>query len=254
MTSSRGAESLRTDIIPYAREQIASLVTASAAATHLPLVAVHDWAIRAAQALIAGDLDAAASLCVIHLPKREVVNAGVASTAGSGLWERLRIDHAVHLRSLSSHPTSPIARSIEWIDSDDHPFLRAGLARGAVALACAPIGPDYLVSVFKWHGVGEAGPIHLHALETIVGFIANLGASIVPGDDSPIDWLSARETDVLDLVLMGQTVPQIGDALSRSPNTVHDHLKAIHRKARVKTRGELVALAMGRRVPRTVAE
>ncbi len=254
MTSTRGAESLRTDIIPYAREQIASLVTASAAATHLPLVAVHDWATRAAQALIAGDLDAAVSLAVVHLPKRAVANAGIASTAGSGLLERLKIDHAVHLRSLPSHPTSPIVRSIEWIDSDEHPFLRAGLARGMVAFASAPIGPDYLLSAFKWHGVGEAGPIHLHALETIVGFIANLATAIVPGDELPIDWLSARETEVLDLVLMGQTVPQIGVALSRSPNTIHDHLKAIHRKAQVKTRGELVALAMGRRVPRTAAE
>jgi DNA-binding CsgD family transcriptional regulator len=53
--------------------------------------------------------------------------------------------------------------------------------------------------------------------------------------------LSARESDVARLVLLGQSTPEISAALFVSPHTVQDHLKAIFDKTGVRSRRELVA-------------
>lgn len=57
--------------------------------------------------------------------------------------------------------------------------------------------------------------------------------------------LTHREYEVLTLLSRGRTVKQIAEALTRSPHTVHDHVKALHRKLGASSRGELVARALG---------
>lgn len=57
--------------------------------------------------------------------------------------------------------------------------------------------------------------------------------------------LTHREYEVLTLLARGRTVKQIAESLSRSPHTVHDHVKALHRKLGASSRGELVARALG---------
>jgi two-component system nitrate/nitrite response regulator NarL len=59
------------------------------------------------------------------------------------------------------------------------------------------------------------------------------------------DWISLREREVLDMLVEGLTVPEIAGRLNRSPHTVHDHVKSLHRKLGAKSRGELVAAALG---------
>ncbi len=58
-------------------------------------------------------------------------------------------------------------------------------------------------------------------------------------------WLTAKEQEVLDALTHGLSVREIAKALSRSPHTVHDHVKSLHRKLQAHTRGELVARALG---------
>ena len=38
---------------------------------------------------------------------------------------------------------------------------------------------------------------------------------------------------------------EIADALERSPHTVHDHVKSLHRKLNASSRGELIARTLG---------
>jgi DNA-binding CsgD family transcriptional regulator len=52
--------------------------------------------------------------------------------------------------------------------------------------------------------------------------------------------LSARESEVARLVLLGRSTPQVSAALFVSPNTVQDHLKSIFDKVGVRSRKELV--------------
>ncbi|HYE02294.1 MAG TPA: LuxR C-terminal-related transcriptional regulator [Phycisphaerales bacterium] len=57
--------------------------------------------------------------------------------------------------------------------------------------------------------------------------------------------LTPREELVLEHLLQGKSVRQIAEELGRSPHTVHDHVKALHRKLNASTRGALVARALG---------
>ncbi|MDX2018390.1 MAG: helix-turn-helix transcriptional regulator [Planctomycetota bacterium] len=58
-------------------------------------------------------------------------------------------------------------------------------------------------------------------------------------------WISPREQRVLDQLILGKSVRQIADDLDRSPHTVHDHVKSLHRKLNASSRGELIARALG---------
>lgn len=60
------------------------------------------------------------------------------------------------------------------------------------------------------------------------------------------DPITDREHEVLDLLVRGLNVREIAEELSRSPHTVHDHVKSLHRKLHAACRGELVARALGR--------
>ena len=58
-------------------------------------------------------------------------------------------------------------------------------------------------------------------------------------------WLTAREQQVLAQLTLGKSVRQIAEDIGRSPHTVHDHVKSLHRKLNASSRGELVARALG---------
>jgi DNA-binding CsgD family transcriptional regulator len=58
-------------------------------------------------------------------------------------------------------------------------------------------------------------------------------------------WVSEREQRVLELLILGMSVPEIAAELGRSPHTVNDHVKSLHRKLATRSRGELIARALG---------
>lgn len=58
-------------------------------------------------------------------------------------------------------------------------------------------------------------------------------------------WLTAREQLILEELALGKSVKQIADDIGRSPHTVHDHVKSLHRKLNASSRGELIARALG---------
>lgn len=66
-------------------------------------------------------------------------------------------------------------------------------------------------------------------------------------DEGEVPHLSAREQEVLELVVKGMTYSEIGDLLSISWNTVSTHVRRIYRKLEVRSRGEAVfeALQLG---------
>lgn len=61
----------------------------------------------------------------------------------------------------------------------------------------------------------------------------------------PSRMLTSREQEILDLLALGLSVRVIADELGRSPHTVHDHVKSLHRKLNASSRGQLIARALG---------
>jgi DNA-binding CsgD family transcriptional regulator len=69
--------------------------------------------------------------------------------------------------------------------------------------------------------------------------------AIGPLRSHPGQWLTTREQAVLERLALGKSVKQIADEIDRSPHTVHDHVKSLHRKLNATSRGELIARALG---------
>jgi DNA-binding NarL/FixJ family response regulator len=65
-----------------------------------------------------------------------------------------------------------------------------------------------------------------------------------PEEDAP--HLSAREVEVLELVVKGFTFPEIAELLGISAHTVTTHVRRIYRKLEVRSRAEAVYEAMQR--------
>ena len=57
--------------------------------------------------------------------------------------------------------------------------------------------------------------------------------------------LTPTENRVLELLVLGRSVNGIAEELRRSPHTIHDHVKSLHRKLGASSRGELIARVMG---------
>jgi DNA-binding NarL/FixJ family response regulator len=67
----------------------------------------------------------------------------------------------------------------------------------------------------------------------------------VPAGAPPVaSPLTARETEVLQLIAKGLSYQRIAEALTMSPHTVTTHIKQIYRKLEVNSRGEAVFEAM----------
>lgn len=60
---------------------------------------------------------------------------------------------------------------------------------------------------------------------------------------SAVDGLSPREVEVLNLLVLGLTNPEIAERLCVSPRTVESHRAGVQRKLGVRTRAELARVA-----------
>lgn len=68
-------------------------------------------------------------------------------------------------------------------------------------------------------------------------------------------WITPKEQDVLDRLILGYSVREIAAELGRSPHTMHDHVKSLHRKLGASNRGDLIARALGHhRAPPTPSQ
>lgn len=83
-------------------------------------------------------------------------------------------------------------------------------------------------------------------LRATLGPLANK-AALAFGDEfrSGAQALTLREQEVLEHLTLGKSVKEIAAELMRSPHTVHDHVKSLHRKLNASSRGELIARALG---------
>jgi DNA-binding CsgD family transcriptional regulator len=95
---------------------------------------------------------------------------------------------------------------------------------------------------------GAALGVEPAMLESVLPVLARrvlMAIGPVPIDSS--QWLTARELAILHRLLLGKSVRDIAAEFERSPHTIHDHVKSLHRKLNARSRGELAARSLGYR-------
>ncbi len=117
-----------------------------------------------------------------------------------------------------------------------------GLLLGAAAIG--PAGRVLIVEMASSNvPLGETEAAQMEAVLPLLARRAMMAIGTDPSEAAA--WLTAREQIILQHLLLGKSVREIAEELGRSPHTVHDHVKSLHRKLGANSRGELVARALG---------
>lgn len=129
-------------------------------------------------------------------------------------------------------------------NADGYRLLDAARQHGIPAIvvsgAAAPADAERVFAEFDAFAFVEKQGFDRRAFrEVLAGALASAAAA------DHLAALTAREREVLDLLVRGMTNKQMAEQLVISPNTVKRHLKAIFAKLEVNTRAAAVARAMG---------
>lgn len=232
----------------------------------LPAVATQDWCERAAKALLPIRNDAVVCLTIAEFNDEGAIRFLEASGAINGALGATPVETRL-LRPASS-------RSLGWwidrgsIGEEGRALLlsqtnAAGWATSAAGKRWAELGfSDLIVALAP---LGPRGTMRLLAIEMGVrpeaesfdDADAAVLAAVLPElshratlafgstTSNPMNRITPREQLILEQLSLGRTVKQIASTLGRSPHTIHDHVKSLHRKLGVSSRGELIARVLG---------
>ncbi len=243
--------------------------------TALPAVATLDWLDRAATALIGKYAGLVAGLLVGEvLESGEIRNHEAHGVSVGRGGDRIRLAagedaraaefrcrleslHTLSVEVLRSRREKPVCVRLSeglgqaWRASIVGDLLRPFGARDALVCVASIPGSGETRGVAAILGeCVDSGVLDTALVRAAVGFIAER-ASLALGCE-PVrrsSWVSEREQRVLEYLILGMSVPEIAAELGRSPHTVNDHVKSLHRKLATRSRGELIARALGHRGP-----
>jgi NarL family two-component system response regulator LiaR len=125
--------------------------------------------------------------------------------------------------------------------SDETEMGFLGLRAGAVGYLSKDVDVDVLPRALRGTLNGEAAISRRLSMQLIEQFRKAPEASA--GMRPVRSPLTAREWEVIDLLIQGQTTDEIAESLVLSHETVRSHIKNLMRKLGAKTRGEAIALA-----------
>lgn len=242
-------------------EQVADLASRVAV---LPAVATQDWCVRAAEVIRGIWPSSVVSVTIAGLSGQGDINFIEASGA-VGLDPQghpldggpIHPDHATSLgwwfvdveqvrtALLRNLPCGP-----EWpTTSAARRWSRVGVADLSVGAAALPghvLGRTIVVELGVASGDRSLDKSELGVLRAILPLLARR-ASLAFGTEvsTPLTRLTAREQEVLEHLTLGKSVKEIAEDLARSPHTVHDHVKSLHRKLNASSRGELISRTLG---------
>lgn len=247
-------------------ETIRAAVRMTEEACRLPAVATLDWLDRASAVLRGVVTPSRASIMIVNTsPGSRALSleaAGYAATpgidhddTGTELSVRSKAERLGDL-GFTIENEVVLGRIGDLINGSDwraHGIGRLwqGTAIADVLVAASPLGHAepgrYMISQVALSEAGaEPKPGQFELLGVIHSLLARRAlVSIGETKATSARWLTAREQEVLDLLVVGKSVRVIAEELGRSPHTVHDHVKSLHRKLDASSRGELVAKALG---------
>ena len=264
LTSSTGLDSR----VSFDESVLARVVGRAHELSSLPAIATTDWAERAAVVFGAavGSFAGYAAVLVVELNAGGTVsqvettgvvwygrNAGAPAPSGvpQAATELARLttlgwdarSQAVRVGLLSA-----VLGSERWSSS---PLAAAlgGARGGEPLLAVGPLGQGQssrLVIVVLSPDAGTGfEPQDAAVVRALMPILLGRAYTAFGDSESRVAAISDREQVVLNQLIMGKSVRQIAEELGRSPHTVHDHVKSLHRKLNASSRGELIARALG---------
>jgi len=120
-------------------------------------------------------------------------------------------------------------------------------------ISICPTGiPDRCTTLWLHKGVGSRDfTSRERALVAMLHMIINkeIGSFLAAAEEPRISQLTKRRREVLERLLMGDSEKQIAFRFNVARATIHDHVLAIYRHFEVSSRGELLALFIGRAKP-----
>ncbi|MBX3388192.1 MAG: hypothetical protein KF691_01910 [Phycisphaeraceae bacterium] len=234
----------------------------------LPAIPTHDWCDQAAIATGGALLPAGASgvlaigVGTLHndtIERIEAVGACASAAAESRIHEireTLRgigaLPAAVRVGAgeskLALLPTSDLRKSTAWASSAAGRFF---LSRGMTAvLIGAGLIADADPTRVLWvlgavdDGVPFVGDV-MFVTVILLALLRRARLALSSAGHESSDWISPREQEILNQLVLGKSVRQIAEETGRSAHTIHDHVKNLHRKLNATSRGELIARALG---------
>lgn len=251
----------------------------------LPAVATQDWCDRAAAALLPIVGSGVAISMIAQIDERGAIQrqeaTGVAGAAVAEITTTVgRTSSGASTIAIDPNDAGLVrartslaqARELSWTPgplSSGHvkvgtvlvlsptPASQSVVARrwdavqhGTIILGAAALGSHGRVLIVEIAPTGAAAqhqPDHeLAVLESVLPLLARRAVTAIGSDPAEhAAWLTQREQIILQHLLLGKSVREIAGELGRSPHTVHDHVKSLHRKLNASSRGELVARALG---------
>jgi DNA-binding NarL/FixJ family response regulator len=138
------------------------------------------------------------------------------------------------IRRMAAHEGG--ARVLVFSMHEDAIFARRALEAGAAGYLTKASAPRVLVEAVEAVASGKRYISHEMA--------QTLAFASLSTDAEAHQHLSAREFEVLDLLMQGHTVEEIGRQLSLNPKTIANHQSVIKQKLGVDTAAQLVRAAM----------
>ncbi len=234
----------------------------------LPAVATQDWVERVAETLAGLDPWCRVGVAIVNVDAGGSVRSieAVGAAASQGERERMSDPKAetlavrVRLERLSELgfglPSTALTQGLAATGDELGGWKEGPLARvwgsspvERLLVGLVPVGVDNTdrsVLIFMAQSPSQNGGPRANArtLGAVLPLLARRAWHALPAS-GPVAWMTDREQDVLDRLILGRSVREIAEELGRSPHTVHDHVKSLHRKLQASSRGELVAKALG---------
>ena len=138
------------------------------------------------------------------------------------------------VRRIVAH--SPDAKILMFSMHEDTVFSSRALQAGARGYVTKSAAPDVLVEAVRLVAQGKLYISHEMAQE--------LAAQMLPGRETPIDALSAREFEVFRLLVAGHSLPEIAKILFLSYKTVANYQSSIKHKLDVSNTAQVVRIAL----------
>lgn len=149
------------------------------------------------------------------------------------------------VHALRTHQPQAVSVVVTIHDDDEHLF--PALQAGAFGYLLKEQPRDELMAQLQRISQGEP-PLSPPIARRVLNYFASGGSrsfGLMRADPDQVA-LNARETDILQRVAKGYTLPEIAEQLGLSRHTVADYVKQIYRKLNVSSRAE-AALEAARR-------